>query len=172
MVDILTYVAIISGGMLLLLMLLSLLGGLELDVDIGGGDADSGGFGLFKSVLTFLSVASWVGKVVIMSTNNPTIAIFSAIVSGLVSVFLLSTILRVLLRNQKFVDTSTDLAIGKSGRVYLRIPKEGKGIVQVKINDAVRDIKAKTESGEDLATGTEVFIEDYRDGFLIVSRLK
>lgn len=173
MIDILTYISIFSGGFLLLLMLLSLLGGLDLDVDFDhGGDTDAGGFGLMKTVLTFVSVAAWVGKVVIATTQNPTIALLSAIVSGILAVFILSTVLKALLRNQKFVDTSVDIAVGKTGKVYLKIPQNGNGIVQVKINDAVRDIKAKTDSGEDLATGTAVFIEDYRDGYLIVSRLK
>jgi hypothetical protein len=170
-VNILAYISIISGGLLLILMLLSLLGGLDLDFDFGDSEIDAGGLGVVKSVLTFVSVAAWVGKIVIVSTQNTVAAIGAALLAGIVSVLILTVLLRLLLKNQKFIYWSADMAVGKSGRAYLRIPADGSGIVHVMIDESKRELKAKT-SGKDIPTGAEVFIEDYRDGYLIVSELK
>jgi len=48
MITLLTWISIFAGGLLILLFLLSLLGGFDLDVDIGSTevDADAGGLGL------------------------------------------------------------------------------------------------------------------------------
>ncbi len=172
LVNILTYVSIISGGLLLILMLLSLLGGLDLDVDFGGGgDVDTGGLGIFKSVLTFLSVAAWVAKVIVATTNNYAVAAASAVGAGVVAVLLLTMMLRLLLKNQKEVYWSPDLAVGKTGKTYLKIPSDGNGIVHVSVDGTNRELKAKTVDGSEIKTGAEVFIADYQDGFLIVSEL-
>ena len=170
-IQILTYISIISGGLLLILMLLSLIGGLDLDFDFGDTDVDAGGLGVFKSVLTFVSVAAWVGKVVIAATNNTVAAIGAAILAGIISVLILTVLLRLLLKNQKFVHWSGDMAVGKKGQTYLRIPAHGSGIVHVVIEKNKRELKAKSSSKKDIETGVEVFIEDYDDGFLIVSEM-
>jgi len=59
MITLLTRISIFAGGKLILLFLLSLLRGSDLDVDIGSTevDADAGGLGLIKGFLTFISVA-------------------------------------------------------------------------------------------------------------------
>ncbi|NNE27791.1 MAG: hypothetical protein HKN09_13175, partial [Saprospiraceae bacterium] len=69
MITILTWVALIAGSFLILMMLLSVIGGLDLDVDLGSTDVDTdaGGLGLIKGVLTFISVASWVMKVLLVT---------------------------------------------------------------------------------------------------------
>jgi len=168
-VNILTYISIISGGLLLVLMLMSLLGGLDLDVDFG--DTDAGGLGVFKTALTFLSVGAWVGKVVVATTQNTGVAILAAVLSGIGAVVILTVLIKLLLKNQKFIHWNPDLAVGKRGKTYLRIPSKGSGIVHVKIDNTNRELKAKSSSEEEIPTGTEVFIEDYRDGYLIVTKM-
>ncbi len=170
-VNILTYISIFSGGLLLILMLLSLLGGLDLDIDMGDTDVDAGGLGVFKTALTFISVAAWVGKVIIATTQNTGIAIAAAIGSGILAVLILTSLLKLLLKNQKFIYWTPDMAVGKTGKTYLRIPKDGSGIVHIIIDSTQRELKAKTESGKDIPTGAQVFIEDFREGFLIVSEI-
>jgi len=73
MITILTWVSIVAGGILILLMLLSLIGGLDLDLDLGSPDVDTdaGGIGLIKGILTFTSVSSWVIKVLLVSNKSP-----------------------------------------------------------------------------------------------------
>jgi len=55
--EILTYISIFSGGILILLLFLSILGGLDLDFDFPDGDGEvdsSGGIGIVKGGLTFI----------------------------------------------------------------------------------------------------------------------
>ena len=171
LVSVLTYMSIISGGLLMVLMLLSLLGGLDLDVDFGDTDVDAGGLGVFKTALTFISVAAWVGKVIVATTENTGMAIAAAVISGIVAVLILTAIMRLLLKNQKMVHWEPDMAVGKRGKTYLKIPSNGSGIVHVIVDETKRELKAKTDTGKDIQTGTDVFIEDYRDGHLIVSEI-
>jgi len=74
MITILTWISITTGGILILMMLMSLIGGLDLDfdLDVGSTDTDtdsSGGLGAIKGALTFVAVSSWVVKV-LLTTNN------------------------------------------------------------------------------------------------------
>jgi len=79
MITILTWVSIIAGGILILMMLLSIIGGLDLDldVDIGSTDVetDAGGLGVIKGFLTFVSVSSWIIKVLLAFDKHPGMAI-------------------------------------------------------------------------------------------------
>jgi len=73
--DILFWVSIFSGGLLVLLLILSLIGGLDIDVDTDLGptdlDTDAGGLGLFKGFLTFLSTSAWMIKIMIAANKSP-----------------------------------------------------------------------------------------------------
>jgi len=182
MIEILTWITVISGGLLITLMVLSLLGGLDLDIDIdlggdtdvdaGGGTDAGGGLGVLKSVLTFISIGSWVFKVVLLSNMNPILAVVISAASGAMAVFILSFLLSLLLRNQSNVNWSPEDALFKEGKVYLRISDKSNsgGIVQVTLNGAVRELKAKSDGGE-IATGEMVYIRDYVDGYVIVEKL-
>ncbi len=171
MIELLTWISLISGGVLILLLLLSLLGGLELDVDIGGDtDMDSGDLGIIKGLLTFLSIGSWVVKLVLAIDQNPIIALTIGIVSGLVAVYLLNLMLRLLLKNQSEVNWKSEDALYKEAKVYLKIPaKQGYGIIHVNINGAIRELKAKTINETEIATGEKVLVEDIVDSFAKVS---
>jgi hypothetical protein len=173
MIELLTWISIISGAILIILLLLSLLGGLELDVDLGADtdvDVDTGNIGIVKGLLTFLSVGSWVVKLVLAVDQNPIVAFGGGLVAGLVAVFLLNALLRFFLNNQADVNWSNDDALYKEGKVYLKIPaNDGQGIVQVQVKGAVRELKAKTNSDEEIPTGTIVLVEDVIDDIAIVS---
>ena len=168
-INILFYISIFSGGLLVLLMLLSFIGGM--DLDFGDTDIDSGGLGVVKSVLTFLSVSAWVAKVILATSDNVAAAMIAAAVAGIIAVFILSMILKLLLKNQKFVHWDADMAIGKKGTTYLKIPAEGNGIVHVVIDNTKRELKAKSD-GNEIPTGAQVYIQDFRDGYLIVSEIE
>lgn len=174
-ITIITYVSIFCGGLLILLMLLSLLGGLDFDLDLGDSDVDTdaGGLGLVKSALTFISVCCWVVRVVLLMNVNPILAVTAGIGSGVIAVVFLSWILGMLLKNQVNVNWHPEQAKYKMAKVYLRIPKmNGSGIIHININGATRELKAKTTDNLDIATGAQVYIEDYQDGYAIVSKFE
>jgi len=171
MIELLTWISLISGGVLILLLLLSLSGGLELDFDLGSEtDVDSGDLGIIKGLLTFLSIGCWVVKLVLAVDQNPIFALAIGIVAGLVAVYLLNLMLRLLLRNQSEVNWKSEDAIYKEAKVYLKIPaRKGYGIIHVNINGAVRELKAKTINKKEIATGEKVLVEDIVDNYAKVS---
>jgi len=174
MIEVLTWISIFSGGLLILLLLLSLLGGLELDVDLGDTDVetDTGSIGIVKGVLTFVSIGSWVVKLVLAVDKNPAYAFSIGIVVGLIAVFILNLMLKLLLKNQSNVNWSQDDALFKEGKVYLKLPASSDtGIIHVDINGATREMKAKSKEGKEVPTGSTVVVEELVDNVAIVSEL-
>ncbi len=175
MIAILTWISIICGGILVFLLLLSILGGLDLDIDIGADvDVDGGGdAGIIKGILTFISVGSWVIKIILEFDKNPVYAFSIGIVAGIIAVFLLNLMLKLLLKNQENVNWQAEDAIAKEAKVYLKIPADaGYGVIKVDINGVYREIKAITTNQEEIPTGMLVVIDDVVDGMATVSKLK
>jgi len=170
MIDILTWVSIITGGLLILFMLLSLLGGLDLDFDIGDTDvdADSGGLGLMKGFLTFVAVSAWVIRILLISNQSPVIATVIGLISGLLAYLLLHYLFRLLLRNEENVNWSVSDAMFQKGEVYLRIPAKGNGLVHIDINGVLRELKDKSADHNDILTGTSVVVVDIDEDYAIV----
>jgi membrane protein implicated in regulation of membrane protease activity len=160
------YISLFSGGLLILLLLLSIIGGMDLDFDVGDTDVDThadagfGGLGIIKSGLTFLTIGSYVVKLMLAMSINPILTIFAGIVGGVIAVIILSWFLKLLLKNQSNVNWEYYEAEGKTGKVYLKIPSEGTGIVNIEINGVTREIKAKSMDKVDIPTGTSVLVHD------------
>ena len=171
-IEILTWVSIFSGGLLILLLLVSIFAGSDIDVDIDDPSVDTGGVGILKGGLTFIAVGAWVIKLVLASGTSLLMAVISGLITGVLSVLFLSWLFRLLLKNQHNVNWSQDEAIGKTGKVYLKIPSEGDGLIKVKIHGVYRELKAKTEEESDIATGSEIFISDFDGTHAIVSQLE
>lgn len=169
MIATLTWISLITGGLLVLLLLLSLVGGLDLDVDVGSTDVDSGGggLGLVKGGLTFLSVGSWVAKILMAGQDQPFIAAAVGVVAGLAAFALLHYLLKVLMRNESNVNWEITDALFQEGTTYLKIPAKGTGIVRVNIKGSMRELEAKT-SGEDIPTGTAIRVVDTDGKYAVV----
>ncbi len=172
MITILTWVSILAGGILILLFLLSLIGGFDLDTDIGSTevDTDGGGLGLIKGMLTFVSVGSWVMKILLGSQQNPAIAACIGVISGLVAFAILSKLFQLLLRNEENVNWSMDDALFARGNVYLKIPAEGTGIVNVEVNGVNRELKAKSSDHVELKTDTAITVVSVEGEFAHVRK--
>ncbi len=174
MIVTLTYISLICGGLLVLLLLLGIIGGLDLDIDLdadtsvdGGGGVD---VGLVKGGLTFLSIGSWTTKLILLSTANPVAAIVSGVAAGAVAVYLMKWVVRLLLRQEENVNWTASDALLQPGRVYLRIPATGEGIVHVNVKGGMREFKARSMGGNELPTGTQILVDDMgTDGALLVS---
>lgn len=171
MIEILTWVSIIAGGILILLVLLSLVGGLDLDLDMPGSDVDvdAGGLGVVKGLLTFVTTSSWVLKVLLATGKHPGFAIGIAIFCGLVAFFLLNLMLVALMKNNANVNWSINDAHSQKGTVYLKIPAtDGTGIVQVKIKGAMRELKAKSFNKKEIETGSNVMVVEVDEEYVVV----
>lgn len=174
MLTILTYISLIAGGILILLLLLSLIGGLDLDLDIGDSDigTDAGGLGVIKGILTFVSVTSWVIKLVIVSQESIWVAVVIGCVAGGAALWLLSFIFKTLLKNEENVNWEMTDAVYQEGKVYLRIPADGSGIVHVNVKGAKRELKAKSRLKEEIKTGASILVTDTENEFVIVEPIK
>ncbi len=172
MITVLTWVSIIAGGILVLLLLLSLLGGLDIDVDIetGGGDVDTsaGGIGLVKGGLTFLSIGSWVMKILMLNNNGKTISITAGIFSGIIAFAILNYIFKLFLNNQENVNWEVSDSLFQKGKTYLKIPRGGEGIVLVDIRGTSRELKAKSKNGKEIKTGESIVVVDTKSDYAIV----
>ena len=165
MLELLTYIGFISSGVLLLLLLLSLIGGLDLDVDI---DVDAGGLGILKSVLAFLGFGALTARAMLIAQEAPALALVVGAVAGAVSVWLLAAFLRFLLRQQSNVNYTPGEAMAERGKVYVPIPAGGQGVVTVRIRGTQRELKARSTDGSAIPTGTTVLVEDVEGNVAVV----
>ncbi len=170
-IEILNLIAIVSGGVLVILLVLSLVGGLDLDLDLGDSDVDSGGLGIIKSVLTFLTISSWVIKVILVTSDNPVKAFAIGIICGLLAVLILAMFLKFLMGMQKHVKRKPEDAAGKRAKVYLKIPIDGSGLIRVSINGSEIELKAKSIDEQLIATGEEVLVHEYTNGYAMVTKI-
>lgn len=174
LVDILFWVSVISGGLLILLLLLSIIGGLDFDMDIGSSDieTDSSGIGAFKGLLTFVSSCTWVMRVLFVTGKHPGVAIGIGIAVGLVCFFILNYMMRVLLKQDSNINWEMNDAMFKNGEVYLKIPADasGNGIVQININGALREIKARSANNIEIKTGDAVTVTDIDGEYVLVTK--
>ena len=151
----------------MLLFLLSILGGLDLDVDVDS-DVEGGGLGLIKGALTFVSVASWVMKVLLVTNKHPGLVILVGLVSGFFAFALLSYVYKILRRQDENVNWKMSDALFANGQVYLRIPVNGSGIVNIEVKGVNREIKAKSKTDKEIPTGSKVIVVDIDGEFAIV----
>lgn len=181
-VNILFWLGTISGGLMVLLLLLSILSGLEigggLDVDGGGqvdhpADGADGSFGIIKTLLTFISVGSFTARAIFLNSEwSWPIAVLSAVLAGGAAVLLLSWFFRWLLKNQEEGNWHLWQAEGKMGVVHIPIPADGKGRIMVKIDNAKREISAQSQDGQAMSTHDKVMVLEAKEGFVIVTAME
>lgn len=169
---ILFWISVFTGGLMFLLLILSLIGGLDFDLDLDiGGDTDTetgGGLGFIKGFLTFISVSTWVIRICLIYEQSSTVSITVGILVGVVIVYLLSKLLGYLMSQTEFNTYSIEDTLDQQGKVYLKIPINGEGIVQIIVNESMKDFKGKSHDNTEIPTGTNVRIVDVENGFVIV----
>lgn len=173
MIVVLTYISLVCGGLLVLLLLLGIVGGVDLEVDLDVDAAEASvdpGVGLVKGGLTFLSIGSWTAKLILLASANPTVAIVSGVAAGAVAVYLMKLVFRLLLRQEANVNYTVQDALYQPGRVYLRIPARGEGLVQVEVKGGMREFKARSTKDQDIPTGASIQVDELGpDGSVLVS---
>lgn len=156
MVGILTTVALVSGGILALLLLLSIVLGMDFDLDVDTPDADTGGVGWVKGILAFVAAGTYATAIGLKGEFHPLVAILIGIAAGSIVVWILSALLKFLLGRQENTNWEMTDALGNPGKVYLKIPAYGQGIVRIEMRGAARELKARSKEGTELRTGTPV----------------
>jgi membrane protein implicated in regulation of membrane protease activity len=59
-------------------------------------------------------------------------------------------------------------ALGKEGTVYLTIPPTGKGIVQINVQDTLRELSAVSKDKTEIKTGERIVVVDIVGGSTLV----
>jgi hypothetical protein len=136
---------------------------MDLDIDFDFDFLDSTEFAQYltlTSLVYFLTMFGWVGLLCSQKGFGSAASSIFGIVSGFAFVFLMNGMMAILYKLEENNITATGDSIGKTGHVYLKIPKErsGCGIINVSINNSTREFQAMTDSQSDIATGSSVVV--------------
>jgi ABC-type transport system involved in cytochrome c biogenesis permease subunit len=149
--------ALVGGGLLVLQILATLLGG-HGDVDGDVGDlhehGDGGGPLSFRTIVAFVTFFGIGGKAGLAAGLSPWLALVAAVVAGSVAFWLVGLAMLQLSRLRSSGNLEIQNAVGVEARVYLSIPaaRAGTGAVTVPIQGRTAQYKAVTR-GAALATG-------------------
>lgn len=167
------FVASTATIFLVLQFLLSLIGigdfGFDGDIDADTGlETDSGdvsGFFSLRGILSFLSVFGWTGLVTLQLDINNFVGIIISIVAGGIMMFLVGLLFVGIHKLSVDNTARTSNALGKSGTVYLPVPKNrgGQGKITIRYSGAERELRAITEESEDLERGVMVEVVEVID---------
>ena len=152
----------------------------DLDADLDGdGDVDTiadgnglDGLRLFtvRGFVAFFSISGWLG-VFLLSTALPYfISILLSIIGGFVAMIFVAWAFKKALTLQDNGTLQMSNAIGRTGRVYLRIPanRQGCGKITILIQDQQRELDAVTPAEQEIPVGTSVRVVDVDQETLIV----
>jgi hypothetical protein len=163
--------AVLGGSILLIQTVLMLFGGGDSDVphvdahpDIGAADSGEGhdpGFGLIsiRSVASFFCFFGIVGMYGASAGWPPLATVGAAVGAG--GVMLLAVAWLFSLQRKLYAQGNLDprSAVGRTARVYLRIPaaNSGKGKITLSLQGRTAEYSASTK-GAEIATGSEVTV--------------
>ena len=173
--------ALVAGGLLTLQVILGLLGlgGDELDLEPADLDAEGpesldAGFQVLslRSVLaffTFFGLTGWYGT---LEGWDAALVGALAVADGLAAMFLIAFLLYKLYAQESKGNLEPENAVGRTARVYLRVParNEGVGKIHVKVQGRTAEFQAFTR-GDELPTGALAKVSAMRspDTFEVVA---
>ncbi len=142
------------------------------DVDAAAGGSGLDGLRLFtvRGFVAFFSISGWLG-VFLLSTSVPYyVAILLAIAGGFAAMIFVAWAFKKALRLQDNGTLQMSNAIGRTGRVYLRIPanRQGSGKITILIQDQQRELDAVTSADQEIPVGASVRVVDVDQETLIV----
>lgn len=173
--QVLFIIAVSATGIMLLFLILMLFGfeGSEtFDGDVSFDDVDFdvyndepfGSFGglrilTVRGALAFLSVGGWVAYL-LSYLLEPIWAILIGAVVGIIAAYLLALAFKWSLKLESSGNIDYENAIGKTGTVYIRIPKAKSGIGKINIilQERLVEIDAITDDAEDIKVNASVEI--------------
>jgi membrane protein implicated in regulation of membrane protease activity len=176
---------IIGGTLFILRTLMMFIGGelsddaLDAAVESGddlsgdhGADSDAG-FKLLslQGLTAFFMMFGLVG-LALLNTNLPSfLSVIGGTVAGLVTFWALSLIFSQMKRLQSEGTIHLENTIGTQGNVYLNIPKNGTGQVQIVAQGALKVFDATSNSKHDLATGEKIRVIGLDGNTLVVEKM-
>jgi membrane protein implicated in regulation of membrane protease activity len=123
----------------------------------------------FQGVMSFLLMFGVVGLCMPRDTANHDVrAVVLAVGAGVATMVIQARIMTFLLRLQQSGTLKMADAIGKVGTVYLSIPVEGTGKVQIVVGSSLRIFDATAKGREEIPTGERIRVVELAGGSTVI----
>lgn len=178
------FFAIVGGTLFILRTLMMFVGGDlsddALDSALESADNSShshdgdAGFKLLslQGLTAFFMMFGLVGLALINTPLPSFLSVVGGTIAGLVTFWVLSLIFSQMKRLQSEGTIDLKNSIGTEGNVYLKIPKNSTGQVQIVIQGALKIFDASSKSKQDLATGDKIRVVGVNGNTLVVEKIK
>ena len=171
--------ALVGGILFLLWFALMMIGGVAADVFEGllgmEGVGDLGADASFKALtfqglMAFLMFFGLAGLYTLKSTETSTLAIGIGGIAGFASMWGTGKLFQLFITLQSDGTVEISESIGATGTVYLRIPHDGAGQVQVNFGGSLRTMNPKSHDDAEIGNGEFIEVVDTMGDVLIVKR--
>lgn len=145
----------------------------DLETDLGDADSDVSFKLLSLQGLTALLMMFGLSGLAFLSAGfSNVMASIGGVLIGLFSVWVVSLIFTFFIRMQADGTLHSINAVGQTGTVYLRIPADGTGQIQVTVQGGLKIYDAKSATNEEIVTGEQVkVIDTIGESILIVAHV-
>ncbi|MBP7174605.1 MAG: hypothetical protein KBA53_00110 [Thermoclostridium sp.] len=111
-----------------------------------------------RGIVAFLSVGGWMGVVAIDWNFPGILAVILAVAVGWLALWFVAWIIRAFVRMQQSGNVRMENAVGKEGDVYLTIPVNGHGKVNVIVQDRLCEMDAVSKADRPIKTGEKITV--------------
>lgn len=142
----------------------------EVDADTGGGFQ----FFTFKNMVAFFTIFGWSGIASMDAGNSKTITILISIVCGLIMMTIMAAMFYYISKLTSSGTLKIQNALNQIGEVYLTVgAKRSKiGKVQIKVQGALREMDALTDSEADLVQGNVIKVKEITSNGILIIELQ
>jgi len=171
--------ALVGGILFLLWFALMMIGGVTADIfegllgmeGIGDLGADASFKALtFQGLMAFLMFFGLAGLYTIKSDGTDTLAIAIGGIAGFASMYGTGKLFQLFITLQSDGTVEISESVGSTGTVYLKIPDNGAGKVQVNFGGSMRTMNAKSHDNAEIDSGEFIEVVDTMGEILIVKR--
>ncbi len=171
--------ALVGGILFLIWFALMMIGGVAADIFEGllgmEGVGDLGADASFKALtfqglMAFLMFFGLAGLYTLKSTETSTIAIAVGGGAGFASMYFTGKLFQLFITLQSDGTVEISESVGSTGTVYLKIPDNGAGQVQVHFGGSMRTMNAKSHDNAEIDSGEFIEVVDTMGEILIVKR--
>lgn len=129
-------------------------------------------FASLQGLTAFFMMFGWVGLAMIRDSGLPGwAAVFGGCMAGVLTVYVIAFMFRFFISLQSDGTMRVKNALGAGGSVYLRIPAEGSGQVQVEVDGRLKVFDAVSAGKEEIKTGEQITVVWVQDnGVLVVEK--
>ena len=174
--------AIVGSLVMVIQLLLSIIGGGDVDVDsdvdifsADGLDASTlADLFTLKNLVNFFVGFGWSGVTFRQYIDNSAVLLLVATLFGLLFIAIFLFIYKSIMKLESNSAVGAEACVGKMADVYLRIPaaRGGKGKIQISLNGVAREFDTITDATENIPSGAVVFVEEVVNGTVLLVSMK